>query len=155
MHFYSYTQHWKMLYSSSETFLSALRSFCDLLESENHLSDFPREGWKSLFSPRLHSLLNLLTHNLLQGQKQQQQPGKDSNSQLSIQWDKWKGDPQKLHPWHGQHVLQRNAMALKYSESYPGNIRPNSLLARGILHVTIDQSHCLVFAVYLTYEGYE
>lgn len=110
MHFHSCTQHWKMLYSSSEAFLSALRSLCDLPESENHLFGFPGEGWKSLFSPRLHSLLNLMTHILLQGQKQQQQPGKDSNSQLSIQWDKWKGVPQKPHPWHGQHVLQRYAI---------------------------------------------
>jgi len=39
---------------------------------------------------------------------------------------------------------------LKYAESYPGDIRPNSLLAQGILHITVDQSHCPVSAVHLT-----
>lgn len=69
-----------MLYSICETFPSSLQSLCDLPTSGSHLSGFPRDR-KFLLFLRLHSLFNSLTLYLLQGQKQQQQPGKDSNLQ--------------------------------------------------------------------------
>lgn len=80
-HFHPRTQHWNMLYSLCETFPAALQSLCDLPVSDSHLSHFPRGGWIYLLSLRLYSLLNSLTLYLLQGQKQQQQPGKGSNFQ--------------------------------------------------------------------------
>lgn len=75
------------------------QSLCDLPVSSSHLSGFPRGGWKSLLSLRLHSLLNSLSLYLLQGQKQQKQLAKDWNLQ-GTQYSASLG----LMEFHGKHL---------------------------------------------------
>lgn len=100
--FHLHTQHWKILYSFRETFPAALHCTapCDLPVSASHPSAFPGGGWKSLLSVGLLSLLNSLSLYLLQGQKQQKQPGKDCNLQ-ETQYSASLG----LMEFHGKHLL--------------------------------------------------
>lgn len=104
-----------MLYSFCETFPAALQSLCGLPVSAIYPSGFPWGGWKSLLSLRLHSLLNSLSLYLLQGQKQQKQPGKYCNLQ-ETQYSASLG----LMECHRKYLLvtvwQKSMEVLKYSE---------------------------------------
>lgn len=131
------------------------QSLCDLPVSSSHLSGFPRGGWKSLLSLRLHSLLNSLSLYLLQGQKQQKQLAKDWNLQ-GTQYSASLG----LMEFHGNISLSQSThLAKMHGNAWKHwnilrlvvKITPNPLL---ILQVIVHQSHCLVFAVHLPWQDF-
>lgn len=126
--------------------------------SASHLSGFSRGGWKSLLSLGLHSLLNSLSLYLWQGQKQQKQPEKDCNLQ-ETQCSASLG----LMEFHGKHLPVTVCMSGKNAWEhwnilrFVTNLKNHTKKITPKKHtkkITPNQSHCLVFAVHLPWQGF-